>query len=229
MYNNVKCYISERRTWVLSTSFKCSDQEITEVKESKTEKNLGLLVSSSLSWKDQMHSVISKANKMIGMLKNTFINRDIKLSKQLYTSMIRLHLEYAIQFWNPYQIGDIDIIERIQRATKISKSLWTKSYSERLVILGLTKLEERRTRGDLIQIAKGVDIVEWEEEIELRNIRRGNDLSFNRKAFKLRNSNDYAYYASIRHNFFTNMVTQIWNKLPRSVVNSPSLNSFKKG
>ena len=31
-----------------------SDQEITEVEESKTEKDLGLLVSSSLSWKDQI-------------------------------------------------------------------------------------------------------------------------------------------------------------------------------
>ena len=71
-----------------------------------------------------MHSVISKANKMIRMLKNTFINRDIKLWKQLYTSMIRPHLEYAIQVWNPYQIGDIDIIEIVQRrASKIPKSL----------------------------------------------------------------------------------------------------------
>ena len=113
---------------------------------------------------------------------------DIKLWKQMYTSMIRSHLEYAIQVWNPYQIGDIDIIERVQRrATKIPQSLWTKSYSERLVILSLTTLEERRTRGDLIQmykIAKGLDKIEWEEEIEFRNIRKGHDLSFNREAFK---------------------------------------------
>ena len=115
---------------------------------------------------------------------------------------------------------------------RISKSLWTKSFSERLVILGLTTLEERRTRGDLIQmykIAKGLDIVEREEYIEFRNIRRGHDLSFNREPFKSRNKNDLAHYVSIRHNFFTNRVFQIWNKLlPREVVNLPSLNSFKK-
>ena len=98
--------------------------------------------------------------------------------------------------WTPYQKGHIDIIERVQkRATKIPKSLWTKSYSERLVILGLTTLEERRTRGELIQMyktTKGIDIIEWEKNIELRNIRRGHDLSFNREAFKSRNSKDCA-------------------------------------
>ena len=67
----------------------------------------------------------------------------------------------------------------------------------------------------MYKIAKGIDKVEWEEEIEFRNIRRGHDLSFNREAFKSRNNNDFARYVSIRHNFFTNRVSQIWNKLPR--------------
>ena len=68
------------------------------------------------------HQAISKANKMIGMLKNTFINRDIKLWKQLHTPMIRPHLECVIQVWSPYQIGDIDIVERVERrVAKIPK------------------------------------------------------------------------------------------------------------
>ena len=75
--------------------------------------------------------------------------------------------------------------------------------------------------------ANGLDVVEWEEEIELRNIRRGHELSFNRESFKSSNRNDFANYVSIRHNFFTNIVTQTWNKLPREVVNSLTLNSFK--
>lgn len=120
--------------------------------------------------------------------------------------MIRSHLEYAIQLWKPNQIGDIEIIERVQRkATKIPKSLLTKIYSVRVEILGLTTLEEGRTRGDLIQmdkIFKGLDLVEWDEEIEFRNIRRGHELSFNRESIKSRNRNNFAHYVSIRHNFF---------------------------
>ena len=53
----------------------------------------------------------------------------------------------------------------------------------------------------MYKIVKGLDVVEWEEEIELRNIRRGHELSFNRESFKSSNRNDFANYVSIRHNF----------------------------
>ena len=102
--------------------------------------------------------------------------------------MVRPHLEYAIQVWNSYLKGDIDIIERVQRrAIKIPKSLWTKCYSERVKIIGLTTLEEKITRDYLIQmykITKGldkvmmIDKVEWKDEIEFKDIRKRHDLSF---------------------------------------------------
>ena len=80
----------------------------------------------------------------------------------------------------------------------------------------------------MYKIFKGLDVVEWEEEIEFKSIRRGHELSFNRESFKSKNRNDFAHYVSIRHNFFTNKVTLTWNKLPREVLNSVTLNSFKK-
>ena len=44
-------------------------------------------------------------------------------------------------------------LERIQRAvTKLLPSLSELSYEERLQILGLTTLERRRERGDLIAV-----------------------------------------------------------------------------
>ena len=37
----------------------------------------------------------------------------------MYASMIRPHLEYAVQVWNPKLIGDIESLEKVQRrATK---------------------------------------------------------------------------------------------------------------
>ena len=37
------------------------------------------------------------------------------LWKDLYVSLVRPHLEYAVQAWNPDLQGDIDKIERIQK------------------------------------------------------------------------------------------------------------------
>ena len=56
----------------------------------------------------------------LGMLKRTFVGRDIGLWKQLYISMVRPHLEYAFQVWSPFRVGDISRLEKVQkRATEI--------------------------------------------------------------------------------------------------------------
>jgi hypothetical protein len=109
---------------------------------------------------------------MLGMLKRTFVSRDTDLWKKLYTSMIRPHLEYAVQVWNPRLLGDIESLEKVQRrATKIPTKLSRLSYDQRLAELGLTSLKDRRVRGDLIQmfkIMKGLDVVEWEKDLNIK-------------------------------------------------------------
>ena len=60
---------------------------------------------------------------------------------------------------------DITVIENVQRrANKLVKQFKNLDYSERLVKLNLTSLEDRRTRGYLIQFFKcytGTNIVNW--------------------------------------------------------------------
>jgi len=108
---------------------------------------------------DQANYAASKANRVLGMLRKTFISRDSQLWKNLYTSLVRPHLEYAVPVWNPYLEGDISTIENVQeRAARIPTSLrGLKDYEARLDSWGLTKLEDRRIRGDLIQMYKNLN------------------------------------------------------------------------
>ena len=53
--------------------------------------------------------------------------------------MIRPHLEYPVQVWNPRLIFDMERLEKVQRrATKTPSKL---SYDHRLAELGLTVLK----------------------------------------------------------------------------------------
>ncbi len=54
----------------------------------------------------------------------------------MYISLVRPHLEYAVQFWSPHHAKGIAKLEAAQRrATKMIPSLRNKSYEERLARL----------------------------------------------------------------------------------------------
>ena len=62
--------------------------------------------------------------------------------------LVRPHLEYCIQAWNPYLREDIDMLNKIQRrATKLIPGLRDLRYEGRLKECGLTTLETRRLMG----------------------------------------------------------------------------------
>ncbi len=73
----------------------------------------------------------------------------------MYISLVRLHLEYAVQFWAPHHAKDITKLETVQRrATKMIPPLRNKSYEERLARLNLFSLEKRSLRGKLVDCFK---------------------------------------------------------------------------
>ena len=72
----------------------------------------------------------------------------------LYKAIVRPHLQYCIQAWNPHFRKDVDMLEKIQRiATKLIPELRDITYyEERVKECGLTTLETRRLRGDQIEV-----------------------------------------------------------------------------
>ena len=156
--------------------------------------------------------------------------------KLLYVSLVRPHLEYASAVWSPYLKGDVSALEKVQeRATRIPTALRHLPYEERLKAWGLTTLEVRRARGDLIQLYKlmnGSETIEWHTGPLLapsgstRSSAR-NDLCLRREAFASKVQNDHGHFVTVRHEFFLNRVVEHWNGLSNYEIHAPSLNSFK--
>ena len=109
---------------------------------------MGVIVQRSMKPSRQCAEAAKKANKILGMISRNIVSRDREIILRLYKSLVRPHLEYCIQAWNPHLKKGIELLERVQhRATKMIKGLRELSYEERLKRCRLTTLEKEGLEG----------------------------------------------------------------------------------
>jgi hypothetical protein len=185
--------------------------------------DLGVQFNDNLTPSNQCFRAASKARSELFLLRRRFTNMSCKNFTILYSTFVRPHLEYCVQVWSPYLVGDVNHLERVQRqATRMVRSIRHLPYEQRLARLNLFSLRRRRLRGDLIETFKIVKQISRVDPNYFFTRSRTSQLrGHNFKLYKPR------FRTRGRQFSFSNRVITPWNSLPAYVVNANNVKEFK--
>ena len=192
-----------------------------EISSVEVEKDIGFWISNNLSTSTHVQKARSKALGEISRIRRNFSYIDKRAFCILYNQRVRPHLDYGMAACPPNSSADSKLLEGVQaKATAMVYGLRNENADERRKKLGLMSLEQRRERGDLIEvfkILKGLTRIDPTKFWEVREARNGarlvKELATNGR--------------KPRQSFFSYRVIQKWNLLPVELKTAPSLACFK--
>ena len=190
-----------------------------------TVKDLGITISSDLSWSPHIKKISDDARKISNWILSVFWDRSAHTMLSLYNLLARTKLEYNCPLWNPSKIEDIKCLESVQRSftSKISEVSHL-HYWDRLKKLNLMSLQRRRERFIILQVYK-VFQGSSPNDLQLEFIdsaRRGPCCKIPSLS-----KTSTAKSQSILDKSFRINSAKLWNKIPKDIRVKPSFNSFK--
>ena len=192
------------------------------LKFSAVHEDLGIKIDRKLKFHEHIRDTANVCNALTNNIFCSTLCREPEFLLNIYKSLIRPKLEYGSQIWNLGYLGDLRLLERVQRKwTKRVEGLGELPYPDRLRQLDLYSVQGRLLRADLIQTWKifaGECAVSCGELfVQDQSTRRGHC----RKLYLPRAD------LEIRRRYFSVRVVRVWNSLKNETVSAPSLNVFK--
>lgn len=192
--------------------------------------DLGVVISSNLSFHDHVKSKVNKAYCMAGILNRTtdkLVAANVMV--RLFETLVRSHLEYCSQMWSPPTKRDVILIEQVQR--RFTKTLLYNTvntnltYKERLMYLALLPLSYRREISDLLFFFKCLNqmydvdfskfVTQYDTDTRLRSSNSG-------LLFRVQKCKTVTFQSS----YFLRIV-KLWNALPLNARQSNSFTQFR--
>ena len=190
-------------------------------------KDLGIYITSNLSWSMQANKCANKANRALGNIKRTVGPKNPQLFSKLYKSLVRPILEYCSPVWCPHLKKDLNTLEKVQRrASKCALGNIGQDmpYEERLNLLKWPTLEQRRLFSSLIECYKTINSLNGLDPSAFFTF--ANDFRPLRADHRFKLKLASATLNSFKQSFFIR-ITDKWNNLPKEIAEAENLNIFK--
>ena len=144
-FNTTKCEVMRisQKNDTSSPGYHLCGNRLNTVSETK---DLGIYITSNLSWSLQATKCANKANSVLGFVRRTVGPKNPDLFSKLYKSLVRPILEYSSPVWSPQR-----------RASRFALGTNDMSYEDRLKRLKWPTLEKRRTLSSLTECYKTIN------------------------------------------------------------------------
>ena len=187
-------------------------------------KYLGVTLSAKLSWSEHVTSIVSKANRALGMIRININVAPLQAKSQAYQTLVRPYLEYCSSVWDPHIQTDVNRIEAVQRqAATFCFRRYKRSSSLTLMQadLGWSLLSARREQERLMLMFKLCHF--------LVNVNSSKTLIPITRPTHLSHPYTYQRPAAVKKyhqlSFYPRTIAQ-WNSLPAILVCAPSVDAF---